>query len=255
MKRVITLSTDFGTEDHYSGAMKGVIAGINSEAVIIDITHTIPKFNVTIGALIISNFYSYYPKGTIHVGVVDPGVGSARKPIAVLADGSYFIGPDNGLFSFVYKRSSDITVREIENPDFMLARRSNTFHGRDIFSPAAARLSVGADFCELGGVIAEPATLYIPEPETSDTKVRGEIIHTDTYGNLITNIPGEMIEDGSEVFIGELSLGALKSTYDSVPVGELLSLVGSTGYLEISMNQGSAYEAVGNDKRVSVSKR
>ena len=252
MKRVIALCTDFGIGDHYSGAMKGVILGINPDAVIVDITHSVPKFDVLAGALTLSSFYGYYPAGTIHVAVVDPGVGSERKPIAMEADGSYFIGPDNGLFSIIYSRSANKIVREITNPDYIMKRVSSTFHGRDIFSPAAAYVSLGVNINEFGGEVSAPGSLELPEPETFPDRVRGEIIHTDSFGNLLTNIPGHMVKKGSEVFVGELSLGAPKSSYESAKKGEPLCIVGSTGFLEISVNQGSAYEALGRELAVTV---
>ena len=252
MKRIITLSTDFGIEGHYPGAMKGVMLGINPRIRIVDITHSIPKFDVLSGAFTLSSFYSYYPLGTIHVAVVDPGVGSQRKSIAIAADGHYFVGPDNGLFSIIYRKSSNISIREIINPDYMLKHVSSTFHGRDIFAPAAAHISLGVNINEFGGEVLSPVTLGLPEPVVSSGTVTGEIIYTDSFGNLLTNIPGEMVKKGSEVFVGDISLGAPKASYGSVKIGDLLSLVGSAGYLEISVNQGSAYETLGRELVVTV---
>ncbi len=252
MKRVITLCTDFGIADHYAGVMKGVILGINPDAVIIDITHSIPKFDVLTGALTLSSSYDYYPEGTIHIAVVDPGVGSERKPIAMEADGSYFVGPDNGLFSMIFRRSSNKRITEITNTDYMMNHVSRTFHGRDIFSPAAAHISMGVNINELGDEVSSPVTLELPEPVVLPGRVTGEIIHLDSFGNLVTNVPSKMVKSGSEVFVGELSLGAPKSSYGSVKRGELLCIVGSSGYLEISVNQGSAYEALGRELQVTI---
>ncbi len=251
MKHIITLCTDFGIEDPYAGVMKGVILGINPEARIVDITHSIPKFEVLTGALTLSSYYCYYPQGTIHIAVIDPGVGSDRKPIAMEADGNYFVGPDNGLFSLIYKRSKTC-IREITNPEYMRPQVSSTFHGRDIFAPAAAHISLGASINELGDEVLSPVTIELPEPEILRDRVSGEIIHTDSFGNLLTNIPGEMVKRGSQVFVGELSLGAPKSSYRSAKKGELLAIIGSSGYLEISLNRGSAYEALGRDLVVTV---
>ena len=254
MKRVITLCTDFGIADHYAGAMKGVILGINPDAVIIDVTHLVPKFDVLAGAITLSSYCGYYPEGTIHIAVVDPGVGGERRAIAMEADGSYFIGPDNGLFSLIYGKSSKAHVCEITNQDYMMKHVSDTFHGRDIFSPAAAHVSLGVNINELGGEVPRPVTLELPEPEIFPDRVRGEIIHTDSFGNLLTNIPGEMVKGGSSVFVGDIALGSPKSSYGSVKKGELLSIVGSSGYLEISVNQGSAYEALGTELPVTIVK-
>ncbi len=252
MKRVITISTDFGVVDYYAGAMKGVMLGINPDALIIDITHSIPKFDVLTGALTLNGFYSYYPVGTIHVAVVDPGVGSERRPIAIEADGNYFIGPDNGLFSIIYSRSKKTHIREITNPDYMMKYVSSTFHGRDIFSPAAAHISKGVNINELGDEVASPVTLELPQPVVSPGRVTGKVIHADSFGNLLTNIPHEIVKPGSEVYVGDIALGAPKSSYGSVKKGELLSIVGSLGFLEISVNQGSAYEALGRELAVTV---
>jgi len=252
MKRIITLSTDFGIVEHYQGAMKGVILAINPEAQIVDITHSIPKFDVLSGALTLSGYYSYYPVSTIHVAVVDPRVGSQRKPIVMEADGNYFVGPDNGLFSIIYKRGCKKHIREITNPHYMLKHVSGTFHGRDVFAPVAAHISLGVNINEFGSEVLSPVTLELPEPMVLSGTVTGEVIHTDSFGNLLTNIPGEMVKRGSEVFVGDISLGAPKTSYGSVKIGEPLSLVGGSGYLEIAVNQGSAYEALGRELVVTV---
>lgn len=250
MRRIITLCTDFGLTDHYQGAMKGVILGINPDAVIVDITHSIPEFDVLSGAITLNNFYSYFPPGTIHIGVVDPGVGGERKPLALEADGHYFIGPDNGLFSLVYKRSGKLNVREITNKEYMLPHVSSTFHGRDVFAPAAAHLSMGVDLNELGDEAASPLRLGLPVPEAEGGKVTGEVIHGDSFGNLLTNIPAELVKRGSLVYVDGISLGIPRESYGSVKKGELLSIIGSSGYLEIAVCQGSALDTLGPDKKV-----
>ena len=252
MRPIITLSTDFGPGSHYAGAMKGVILGINPEALIIDITHSIPEFDVLSGAITLGNFYSYFPEGAIHIAVVDPGVGSGRKPLALRAGGYFFIGPDNGLFSLIYKRSEETSIREITNPEYMLRGVSSTFHGRDVFAPAAAHLSLGVNIKELGDEVSSLLTLEQHEPEVASGRVTGEVIHRDSFGNLLTNIPAELVKPGSQVYIGRLSLGTPRESYQSVKKGELLSIICSSGYLEISVNRGSAYETVGDKIVVTV---
>lgn len=252
MRRIITITTDFGTEDHYVGAMKGVMLGINPEAQVLDITQEVPKFDILSGALTLNSFYTYYPKGTIHVAVVDPGVGTTRKPLAIEAGGYFFIGPDNGLFTLVLKDSPMPNIVEITNPEFMLKNVSSTFHGRDIFAPAAAHLSVGAGIDELGEELATPVLLNLPEPTAASDQVRGEIVYVDSFGNLITNIPRELLKEGANVKVGEIFLGAPKTSYGSSGEGQLLAIIGSSGYLEISVNQGSAFEALGRDIEVTV---
>lgn len=239
-------------EDHYVGAMKGVIFGINPEAEIVDITHSVPKFDVLSGAVALKGFTGYYPRGAIHVAVVDPGVGTRRKPIAVEAGGNYFIGPDNGIFTLIIKESSKVRIREITNRGFMLDAVSSTFHGRDIFAPAAAHISIGADISDLGPEVSSPVLHHFPEPEVVEAGVRGEVVHADSFGNLMTNIPEGVVKEGCEVFIGERSLGAPSSSYGSVPEGAVLALIGSSGFLEIAINQGSALESLGRYISVTV---
>ena len=161
MKRIITLTTDFGLDDHYIGVMKGVILGINSDAVITDITHGIPKYDIFKAAFTVRNSYKYFPKDSIHIVVVDPEVGSERKPIVVESEQGVFIGPDNGVFSFILEENKGIPIIEITNPKYMLSDVSNTFHGRDIFAPAAAHISLGLEVTELGENVKSPISLEI----------------------------------------------------------------------------------------------
>ena len=168
--------TDFGLQDHYAGVMKGVILGINPDAVIIDITHGVDTYNIIEASLRLMNYYSFFPEGTVHVVVVDPGVGAGRRPIAVEAGGYFFVGPDNGVFSLPYENSGVRRIVEITNPKYMLKDVSNTFHGRDIFAPAAAHISSGLEIHKLGNEAASPVLLDIPKPSTGDNEVLGEEI-------------------------------------------------------------------------------
>lgn len=251
MRRIITISTDFGLADHYVGSMKGVILDINPDCNIVDITHDIPKYDVTKAALVIRNFYRYFPKDAIHLVVVDPGVGGERKPIAIESDHGVFIGPDNGVFSFVLDEGSK--VFEITNKEFMLDHISSTFHGRDIFAPTAARLSLGADITKAGQELSSPTMLDINKPIVTENGVVGEVVYEDSFGNLITNIPADLVGASSQVMIDGHIIDTVATSYNDVNAGDILAIVGSSGFLEISVNQGNA-SGVFKDKKVKVIK-
>ncbi len=253
MKRIITLTTDFGLDDHYIGVMKGVILGINSDAVITDITHGIPKYDIFKAAFTVRNFYKYFPKDSIHIVVVDPEVGSERKPIVVESEQGVFIGPDNGVFSFILEENKGIPIIEITNPKYMLSDVSNTFHGRDIFAPAAAHISLGLEVTELGENVKSPISLEIKKPQVHDNEISGEVIYEDSFGNLITNIPRDLIEGYSKIQIDEFIIDSVASSYQDVEKGEILAIIGSSGFLEISVNNGSASDLI-KDRRLRVSK-
>ncbi|HEX3033997.1 MAG TPA: SAM-dependent chlorinase/fluorinase [Thermodesulfobacteriota bacterium] len=244
MKRIITLTTDFGVKDHYVGVMKGVILSINPDALIVDITHEIPPHDVLKGAFTLRNFYRYFPEGTIHVVVIDPGVGSQRKPVAVEAEGNIFVGPDNGVFTFVYSGSKSFKVIEISNPIYTLADVSSTFHGRDIFAPVAGYISMGAPIEDLGKEVWSPVKLPIKEPQIRGNEIIGEVVYTDHFGNLVTNIPHDLVKSGSKIYIGKDMIKGISRSYSEVPEGELLAIIGSSGFLEISVNQGRASDMI-----------
>ncbi len=239
---IITLTTDFGAGDHYVGVMKGVIAGINPSAVVIDITHGIEAYNIAEAAFKLHASYSYFPEGTIHVAVIDPGVGSARRAIAAEAGGYRFVGPDNGVFSMIFDKSGADQVVEIRNPEFMLSTVSATFHGRDIFAPAAAHLSKGIALEELGDVLTSYESLDIQEAHDGGDVMTGRAIYADRFGNLVTNIPGSVITNFSSVRAGDVTISSLSGSYADGKEGKLIALVGSSGFLEISVNKGSAFE-------------
>jgi len=253
VKRIITLTTDFGLDDYYVSSMKGVILGINPDAQIIDITHSISKYDVIKAAFTTRNIYPYFPKGTIHVVVVDPGVGGKRKPIALHSEQGIFIGPDNGVFSFIYESSKEVRIREIANVEYMLEEMSNTFHGRDIFAPVAAHISLGLDINELGEGLESPVLLDFPEPTITEDEIIGEVIYTDSFGNLITNIKGDLIKGYSRIHIDKFIIDSVASSYQDADNAELLAIIGSSGFLEISVNRGSASELI-NDYRVTILK-
>ncbi len=251
MRNLITLLTDFGSGDHYAGVMKGVILGINPGARIVDITHGIEKYNIFEAAFKLVSYYSYFPRGTVHLAVVDPGVGGPRRPIAVQADGYFFVGPDNGLFAPVLSSSRNPRVVEITNPAYMLGEVSRTFHGRDIFAPAAAHLSSGADISDLGADAERYTPLDIPEPSLNGNEMTGAVLYEDSFGNLVTNIPGGAIKPGSRVYVNDEMLERISQSYGETVKGGLIAVIGSAGFLEIAVNQGSAKELLGSG-RVSV---
>jgi len=231
--RAITLLTDFGTADYFVGAMKGVILSINPNAVIVDITHEIPAQVVAAGAFNLLAVYDTFPAGTIHVAVVDPGVGSARRPIVVSAGEYFFVGPDNGLFTYIYDR--DFQAFHITASHFFRQPTSNTFHGRDIFAPIAAALSNGVDPASLGPRISDPIRLTIADAPT--------VIHIDHFGNLITNI--RQLPDGARLFVNGKCVTDVRSFFGEESGDKPFAIWGSAGFLEIAVNGGSAAELLG----------
>jgi S-adenosyl-L-methionine hydrolase (adenosine-forming) len=257
----IALLTDFGTRDIYVGVMKAVMLGINPSAQFIDLSNRIEPQNVRQAALALMNSYRYFPKGTVFLVVVDPGVGTTRRPIAVQSGGYTFVAPDNGVLSYALAGQDELAVVEITVPDD--ADISNTFHGRDIFAPTAAKLSLGAVLESIGTVIPKIFTLPAPQLDVDGKRVTGEIVHIDRFGNLVTSIghlrwvtderlmlvptfgvsTGGTVPISAEnimVTVNNQSVTGIKQTYGEAERGSLLALVGSTAFLEISVNQGNA---------------
>ncbi len=251
MRRIVTLTTDFGIKDHYVGAMKGVMLTINPDILIVDITHQIPPQDIFSGAFTLRNFYRYFPEGTIHVAVIDPGVGTRRKPIALEVGGYIFIGPDNGVFTFVCRESKSIRAFEISNPKYVLPNVSHTFHGRDIFAPAAAHISLGTSLEGLGERVKKPVMISVKEPEIRSGEIIGEFIYTDSFGNLISNIPAKLIKTRSRIYVGKRVINGISKSYADGRKGELIAIIGSSGLLEISVNQGRAYDVIRNNGKKS----
>lgn len=247
MRSIITLTTDFGSRDHYVGVMKGVMLSVNRSAVLVDITHCVDSHDIRAASFAIGNSYRYFPEKTVHLVVVDPGVGSRRKPIALSADGHFFVGPDNGVFSSVIRSCEDLSARKIKNSDFFLKEISSTFHGRDIFSPVAAHLSLGVPFPEIGPLIHDPEILSHDEYSVDGNNIRGTVIYTDKFGNLVTSIPAEAVSGGAGVVVtvGEKQVMGISESYSSVEPGEIVVVRGSGGYIEISVNQGRASDVFG----------
>ena len=245
---IITLTTDFGLRDPYVAEMKAVILSICPSATIIDITHQIEKFNIRMGAYTIAAATPYFPEGTIHVAVVDPSVGTRRRAVLVQTESSYYIGPDNGVLTLAAKNQGVKHIYGIENPKFMLPRISNTFHGRDIFAPAAAHLANGISPSEFGQEICEIVTPKFARLTKGKNVVVGEVLHIDGFGNIVTNLREKDLEciDVKAIVNLELRKVRLKlklcKAYDEVGAQKPLAIIGSHNFLEISINQGNAAE-------------
>jgi S-adenosyl-L-methionine hydrolase (adenosine-forming) len=246
---LITLTTDFGYQDPFVGIMKGVIASINPQAQIIDLSHGVPAQNVMAGALILQHSVRYFASGTTHVVVVDPGVGGARKPILIEHAGNYFVGPDNGVLSLALEGKPPERIVELTNADFHLQQVSKTFHGRDIFAPVAAYLTLGVPPTDFGKPLKTLLNLVVPPIVRGENRLDGEIIYADGFGNLFTNIrehdltglPKERLQVG----MAGLPLGRLVTTYAAVGTGEFACLINSCGLLEIAINKGSVMQRTG----------
>jgi S-adenosylmethionine hydrolase len=246
---VITLTTDFGFSDHFVGVMKGVILGIAPRARLVDITHNITPFEVNEAAFAIAQAWRYFPKGTIHVVVVDPGVGSERRPLLVEAGGHYFIGPDNGVFSMIYD-AGPYKVREITNTKMMRTRVSRTFHGRDVFAPAAAHLARKAPLKKFGRLVSDAVrTAELASTRTARNQWTGRVLKIDHFGNLITNFHVDAFADVKtqpfELRVGLERIHRLALTYSETELNELFVIAGSSGYLEVVANQGNAAKITG----------
>ncbi len=242
---MITLTTDFGVKDPYVAEMKGVILSINPDANIIDVSHGVDKFNVRMGAFILASAAPYFPKGTVHLVVVDPGVGTARRTILVQTKSGFFVGPDNGVLMLAAQAQGIKHIYELSNPKLMLPEVSSTFHGRDIFAPAAAHLDMGVKPKEFGPEITDAATPKFAAVEHKNGSLFGEVLHVDGFGNIITNISESEVSQSKTVKVNlhhfslELSLA---KTYGQAKPKEPLALVGSHGFLELALNQGSFQE-------------
>ncbi|MBW1741049.1 MAG: SAM-dependent chlorinase/fluorinase [Deltaproteobacteria bacterium] len=248
---VITLLTDFGLQDEYVGVMKGVILSINPRVHLIDITHNINRHDVRQAALTVNASFRYFPKGSIHVVVVDPGVGGKRKVICLEQEGHFFVAPDNGVLTMVIQHGKAKKICAITNRKYFLKPVSDTFHGRDIFAPAAAYLSKGVDMLCLGQPVAleDVTKLDVPAPFVSaKDELVGTIISIDHFGNLITNINQATLESfkGQEtskkivIKLGSSKIQGVSKSYDSVKIGSPVAIFGSRNLLEISLNQGNA---------------
>jgi S-adenosylmethionine hydrolase len=247
MRPVIALLSDFGTSDHYAGTMKGVILAICPDATLVDISHDVPPHDVLDGALQLAAAYKYFPAGTIFLGVVDPGVGSARRGIAAEAGDYRFVAPDNGLLTVVFRETPPRRVVELTERRYARPTVSRTFEGRDRFAPAAAWLAKGIQLQALGRAVSDYHLLQIPLPRTTETGLLGVVLRTDRFGNLITNVDRRTFEAFARsaavtIVADGQRIGRLVATYAEIPPGEICALFGSTDHLELAANAASAAE-------------
>ncbi len=251
MNRIITLTTDFGLSDGFVGMMKGVILGINPNVMIVDLTHDIAPQNIEQGAFLFANAFRYFPANTIHVVIVDPGVGSARRPIAAQVGETLFVAPDNGVLTMALENLKPLPrVVHLNRAEYWRARVSHTFHGRDIFAPVAAHLSLGVPLESLG----DPVNDWVCLPHgvavwRAGNEIVGRIVHIDRFGNAITNIGEEMLTamDRAQVAVSVRgkTLQGIKSTYAMAGQGEAIALISSSGHLEIAVREGNAAQVLG----------
>ena len=254
---IITLTTDFGTSDHLVGSIKGVILNINPAARIVDLNHSVVPYDILDGALSIANAYRFFPSRTIHVVIVDPGVGTERRPILVSGEKQFFVAPDNGVLSMIFERES-CTVRHISAEHYFLNPVSPTFHGRDIFAPTAGWLSKAFQTEAFGESVTDFVRFTMPKAKSNGTAVKGVILRVDAFGNLMTNLTAE------DIPIGALGGGAIKlavngkqvlkfgQTFASGNAGEPIALLGSAGYVEIAVNRGNAARTLGVNRGAEV---
>lgn len=248
MPPIITLTTDFGTSDPYVAAMKGVVLQIAPNATVVDITHAIPPQAITVGAMALRAAVGTFPPGTIHIGVVDPGVGSSRRPLVIETRRGLLVGPDNGLLSLAARALGIEGVRVIENEAIFRHPVSRTFHGRDIFSPVAAHLTQGLPTAEVGNQVEDLQELEVPEPQSADGAIVGEVVYIDHYGNLISNIPARTLTalgSRARVAIDGAPPCLIVDTYADTGVHTVAALVGSWETLEIVVRNGSAAAVTG----------
>jgi S-adenosylmethionine hydrolase len=253
---VVTLTTDFGSNDHFVGTIKGVILEIVPDATIVDICHAVQPFDVLDGALTIAQAYSYFPTSTVHLIIVDPGVGTARRPIIASSERHHFVGPDNGVLSLIYGREERMHVRHVTADHYYLQPISNTFHGRDIFAPIAGYLAKGVETEKFGEEISDFVRFNAPRPKPAgENSLRGVVLKVDRFGNLVTNItekdaPTLFQSDPPpfKITVGNSEIADIKESYAQGVPKQVFGILGSMGYLEISANRASAAQILGAGK-------
>lgn len=249
--RIITLTTDFGLQDGYAGVVKGVIWQICPEARIVDLSHSVPPQNVPEGARLMVRAAPFFPPGTVHIGVVDPGVGTARRPLAAQLGDCFFVGPDNGLLTLLHHRAQEkndpVVVVHLTRPRFWLPRVSNVFHGRDIFAPVGAAIANDVPLTDLGDVITDPILLDLPQPVHSLRGWVGQVIHVDHFGNLSTNIESRHLSEGGmiRVRLGDVVVEGLARTFGDGDPGDFVALLDSSDCLTICLVNGNASQRLG----------
>lgn len=257
MSPIITLTTDFGLKDHYVSVMKAVMLRIAPDLRFVDVSHEVPPQDIMAGAWVVRNASIHFPPGTVHLVVVDPGVGTDRNPVVIRINDQYFVGPDNGIFSLIADEF-DYQAWKLTDPAYWEENPSDTFHGRDIFSPVAAHLARGVKPEEMGEPVNELVTYRWAVPISDRDGIQGWIIHIDRFGNLISNIPKELIEEAVgesrfRIYVGNTILNRIEKAYGSVTEGEPVAYIGSSGNLEIAINKGNAMEMLGVQKGAQIS--
>ncbi len=248
---IITLTTDYGTSDHLVGTVKGVVLNINADAKLVDISHNVAAHDVLDGALVIAGAYRYFPPRTIHVVIVDPGVGTQRRPLLVTGEHHYFIAPDNGVLSLVYDREPRLEVRQINAEHYFLNPVSNTFHGRDVFAPIAGWLSKTFQAPTFGEEISDFVRFRMPKPKAAGGALKGVVLRIDNFGNLMTNFSAEDLPPGTapgaaiKLLVGNKEVQRFAENYAQGPAGEPFAIMGSSGFLEIAVNKGNAARLLG----------
>jgi S-adenosyl-L-methionine hydrolase (adenosine-forming) len=250
---VITLTSDFGLHDNYVGTMKGVMLRIHPEVRLIDVTHQITAQDILEASLVLDNGYRYFPVGTVHLVVVDPGVGSGRRPILVAGSEHFFVGPDNGTFTAIIDGDPGARVFELRDRRYMLPAISDTFHGRDLFAPVAAFLARGVAPEEFGPLVTDPRRLTLPVPRIWGDQIRGEVVHIDSFGNVVSNISRADFERAVgesrfRVLINGKVIDRIHRTYSDQERGKALALFGSSDLLEIAVAEGRAERRIGAGK-------
>ncbi len=259
---LITLLTDFGDRDSFVASMKGVILTINPHATIVDLSHQVPPHSVEDAAYLLKSCYRYFPKGTVHVAVVDPGVGSARRPLIAKSEHYFFLAPDNGLLTPILAEDSEMEVREIENVDYRLTSPGHTFDGRDLFAPAAAWLTAQQPFVSFGRSIDDCKTFTISKPKWESMALVGEIVHVDRFGNLISNLTPDHVKEIRDVTkrpnplirIAGHTIDGLVRNYQEGDAQVPRALINSNGQIEIFLKEGNAAHVMnaGRGQRVDL---
>jgi S-adenosyl-L-methionine hydrolase (adenosine-forming) len=255
-KRLVTLTTDFGVSDHFVGAMKGVILKQNPNAHIVDISNSVHSFDILDGAMTIAQAYKYFPVDTVHLVVVDPGVGTNRRPILVVGDKHLFIAPDNGVLSLVFEQQERLSVRHITSEHYFLSPISQTFHGRDIFAACAGWLSKGVEPHKFGEEITDFVRFAAPKPKVvTPSQIKGVVMKVDKFGNMITNLTAADVPQlfegnaqGFKIVIGNKEVTTLRTAYAQGMHNEVFAIVGSMGYLELAANRGAATQLTGANR-------
>jgi S-adenosylmethionine hydrolase len=251
-KPIITMTTDFGLSP-FSGLMKGVILGICPQAQLVDLSHSVAAQDVRQGALVIEQALEVFPNGTVHLGVVDPGVGTSRRPIAIAALGMFFVGPDNGLFTPALLADPQAKVYELADESLFRQPICATFHGRDVFSPVAAQLAKGLNPAKLGPQVVDPVLLTWPQPKEEGGVLFGTVLSSDSFGNLDTNLPRNLVEEflagrKAQVLLGAMKITGIQRAYCQAGHGEPLALFNSMDRLELAINQGNLYARIAPDR-------